>query len=154
MTRRNDPRKNDPEWVQTRRRHLYLCLLALTLPGSDQIALFPADAWIQRASELAEEYDTAMDRLRAVDYGDVAPSLVGLLEEVDQVLDKMSDDKSLWSNEALLQRPEWDLLRGVAEVAFDAGEWPAVPPSDLQYVFGLPADPSVFERVAGRLARK
>jgi hypothetical protein len=117
----------------------------------DQLALLPKD--IRSPDEFAEEFDTEFGRIRHFGPGDLTPAQMRICEEINGLLNSMTDsgDDSIWELESLRSRSEWGAIRDLAKAAMSTDGWPSVNPDDLRSAFGDPADEKAYKRAIQRL---
>ncbi len=84
-------------------------LKLMACSASQQRAAFPD--FVVVADEIALLFD---DELRLVDMSTLPPAVGDALRSIDSRLSDMSNDKSIWSLEALATSHEWQQLRGAA----------------------------------------
>ena len=98
-------------------RLLYMLIQALQLLASDyldQVGSLPG--FVSMPDELSTTYGDCvlvLDQIRAA--GLISEDQVKRITELDEWLQQMDADKSLYSLEALKDRPEWRSIRAVAE---------------------------------------
>jgi hypothetical protein len=96
-------------------------LLALAAPPDEQVARFPA--FVAVADELALDFDDALAVLTSPDAAWTGGAgQRAALDAVDSLLEDMSrrHDETLWTVEALQERPEWRRVRRLAAAALAA----------------------------------
>jgi hypothetical protein len=122
----------DMPWVIMRLKH---SLQALAMPADVQIALFPEFA--QKADELALDFDNFRQAVVTNMESSLSDEQRDLLATIDVQLDMMSraQDANLWTEDALVRRPEWQSVRELASAALEAFDWPVVRPPSYAHEF-------------------
>lgn len=104
-------------------------LQALALPADTQLILFPD--FVCKADELALDYDHWFRCALSNSDSRLTAEQESHLRAVDSLLDQMTGqaDSSLWSDEAVHVRPEWEVARRAAREALAVCGWKVeVPP--------------------------
>ena len=129
----SDPRETRREAMLPRLR---AALQALAQPASSQASLFPD--FVVVADELALEFD---DWFRVATTPELVPELTqpqcAALRAIDEQFARMSDDRDVWSEEALAGHRDWDEVRSLARQALAEFGWqPELPAPFTGYVRG------------------
>lgn len=135
--------------LQSRLRRLYLTLLALSLPATDQMVLFPKV--VSKANELALELEEAMDRMTMSNFQGLEPRQRDAIQQLDNFVRQIPKDDRIWSDEGLQGASEWEEVRRLARLALSSGDWPATQSYDMRYFFGPPDDEDRYTELIERL---
>ena len=128
---------------------LFLTLLALSLPSSDQLTLFPSVAAIP--TELDAQLRDELESLAMTNFENLTEQQKSAVDRVDDALDRMPSGPEGWSETALVSDTRWETVRSLASAALHEGRWPSVDVSDLRILFGPPRDDAAFEDLVRRL---
>jgi HEAT repeat protein len=118
---------------------------ALALPPQRQVALFPSFA--EAADELALEHEETQPAFLAACGVVLTGVQTRAIKALDDALERMSGEENactLWTVEALADRPEWNDVRSLADDVLSAMGGPqSAPPLDrgAAYVASPEADP-------------
>lgn len=121
--------------VSIRLRH---ALQALALPAHIQLQLLPDG--VCTADELALDFDHWFTTSQGHARYALTPLALSPLVALDILLTSMSgaEQHELWTDDALVHRPEWEHVRTLAHTALSVLGWPLeIPPaSDHEFIAG------------------
>jgi hypothetical protein len=119
-------------------------LQALAAPAEVQCARFPD--FVVKTDELVLDFDDALMLVRDCRQLALTGHQQDALADLDLTLSAMSGSQHghLWTEAALREGPEWEVIRRQAAAALRALDAPVVhpPPSRAVYVPSSPPDPS------------
>ena len=117
---------------------LIIALRALAGPADAQLARFPE--FVVKADELALDFADAHLLFAQCQQREFTRAQRDAVADVDRLLDQMSgpEHAELWSEQALREAPEWNMVRNAARHALHQlgyAEGPVMP-SDATYIPG------------------
>jgi hypothetical protein len=106
-------------------------LQALACEADDQLTLFPD--FVDKPYELVSDYDNWSKVARSHFAGLFSDDQLAALASIDIRIDAMSRggidfEETLWYEDALDTRPEWEELRSLAKSALACFDWPTEKP--------------------------
>ena len=97
-------------------------LQALAIGGNDQLRLFPD--FVNKVDELALNFVHWYDCILQNAEGELSNQQKHLLKMLNDRLEEMSNEKNLlWTEEALMYKPEWEEIRKLAVEALKSFGW-------------------------------
>jgi|WetSurMetagenome_2_1015567.scaffolds.fasta_scaffold514040_1 hypothetical protein len=101
-------------------------LQALSQDSKTQISLYPD--FVVKADELALEFDDSLKPLIDNRTIKLTSEQLGAIQIINKELSLMSEDKSLWTEQSLKDRKEWQIIRDLAKNAIKLFNWENCPP--------------------------
>lgn len=117
------------------RLQLIWAIQALAYPAEIQLSLFPSH--VCKVDELALDFDVWSSYTLAHELAELTDQQVHSLEFIDNKLNVMTEDKSLWSEEALRTSLPWQEIRQLALAALHDFDCTLdIPPADRSQYSG------------------
>lgn len=110
-------------------------LQALALPAHIQLGLLPD--FVCKADELALDFDHWCSTVLQSEQGSLTEVQWSQLVAVDTALTEMNsgDQPFVWTDDAVIRRPEWQHVRVLAQAALDAFIWSLETPPTYRYEY-------------------